>query len=102
MRKQLDAEALERYRQEQKRCLGIAICQLRTERGLTPKQLAERAKISVRWLQRLEANRLHTNYSIGRIDRIAQALEVELYDVYERAGKMLGLPPWLEGTQDDE
>jgi transcriptional regulator with XRE-family HTH domain len=104
MRKQEDAAAIERYRQEQSRCLGIAVCQLRTEKGLTEDQLAARAEISALWLRKLEANQLHTNYSIGRLDRIARALGVQLYDVYKRADEMLGPPPWLDsgGAQSDE
>jgi len=62
---------------------------LQAEKGLTLDQLAKRAEVSALWLQRLETNQLHTNYSIGRIDRIARALGVELYDVYERADGML-------------
>jgi len=104
MRKQVDAEAFDPYKREHGRCLGIAVCQLRAEKGLTLDQLAKRAEVSALWLQRLEINQLHTNYSIGRIDRITRALGVELYDVYKRADGMLGPPPWLdgEGTQSDE
>jgi transcriptional regulator with XRE-family HTH domain len=104
MKKQVDAAAFERYKQERDRCLGIAVCQLRTEKGLTPDQLAKRTEVSAQWIRRLETNQLHTNYSIGRIDRIARALGVELYDVYKRAGEMLGPPPWRakEGAQSDE
>ena len=104
MRKQVGAEAFERYKREHGRCLGISVRQLRTENGLTADQLAKRAEVSSLWLQRLETNQLHTNYSIGRIDRIARALGVELYDVYKRADEMLGPPPWLdkEGAQSDE
>jgi len=77
---------------------------LRTEKGLTPDQLAKRAEVSAQWIRRLETNQLHTNYSIGRINRIARALGVELYDLYKCADAMLGPPPWLarEGTQSDE
>lgn len=96
MRKQGDAEAFERYTREHGRCLGIAVCQLRAEKGLTLDQLAKRAEVSALWLRRLETNQLHTNYSIGRLDRIARALGVELYDVYKRADDMLGPPPWLD------
>ena len=104
MKKQVDAAAFERYKQEHSRCLGIAVCQLRTEKGLTPDQLAKRAEVSAQWIRRLETNQLHTNYSIGRIDRIARALRVELYDLYKCADEMLGPPPWLtrEGPQSDE
>jgi transcriptional regulator with XRE-family HTH domain len=104
MRKQVDAEAFERYTREHGRCLGIAVCQLRAEKGLTLDQLAKRAEVSALWLRRLETNQLHTNYSIARLDRITRALGVELYDAYKRAGEMLGLPPWLdkERAQNDE
>lgn len=104
MRNQMNEEALERYKQEHGRCLGTAVCQLRAEKELTLDQLAKRADISALWLQRLETNQLHTNYSIGRMDRIARALGLELYDVYKRADGMLGPAPWLarEGTQSDE
>ena len=92
----MDAEAFERYTREHGRCLGIAVCQLRREKGLTLDQLAKRAEVSALWLRRLETNQLHTNYSIGRLDRIARALGVELYDVYKRADEMLGPPSWLD------
>jgi transcriptional regulator with XRE-family HTH domain len=104
MMRQDNPEAFEHYRQEHQRCLGIVVRQMRTENGLTPDQLAKRAEVSALWLQKLETNQLHTNYSIGRINRIARALGVELYDVYKRADEMLGPPPWLnkEGAQSHE
>lgn len=104
MRKQMDTDAMERYRHEHNRCLGIAARQLRTEKGLTPDQLAKRAKVSVLWIQRLETNQLNTNYTVGRIDQVARALGVDLYDLFKRADDMLGPPPWLdrEGAQGDE
>lgn len=104
MRKQDDAAAFERYKREHGRCLGISVRQMRSEKGLGLNELAKRAEVSALWLQKLETNQLHTNYSIGRIDRIARALGVELYDVYKRADEMLGPPPWLdkEGAQSDE
>ena len=104
MRRRDDPEAFERYRQEHKRCLAIVVRQMRTENGLTPHELAQRAEISVEWLQRLETNQLHTNYSIGRLDRIVRAMGAELYDLYKRTDEMQGPPPWLdeEGAQNDE
>lgn len=104
MTKQDDAEAFERYEREHGRCLGISVRQLRTENGLTADQLAKRAQVSVLWLQKLETHQLHTNYSLGRIARIARALGVELYYVYKRAAEMTGPLPWLdkEGMRSDE
>jgi transcriptional regulator with XRE-family HTH domain len=84
MKKQVNAAAFERYKQEHDRCLGIAVCQLRTEKGLTPDQLAKRAEVSAQWIRRLETNQLHTNYSIGRIDRIARAFADSIHTAMGR------------------
>lgn len=99
-----DPEAFECYNKEHQRCLGIVVRQMRTENGLTPDQLAKRAEISVLWLQKLETNQLHTNYSIGKLDRVMRALGVELYDLYKRTDEMQGPPPWLkgEGAESDD
>jgi len=96
--------AYERYRQEHARCLGEAVEEFRTAKNLTRNEVAMRANVSVRWIRRLETNRLHTNYTIRRLDQVAGAIGVELYDLYERAGEMTGPPPWLkaEGIQNDE
>lgn len=99
-----DPEAFERYKQEHGRCLGIVVRQMRKERGLTPTELAKRARVSERWLLKLETHQLHTNYSLGRLDRIVHALGGELYDLYKRTDEMQGPPPWLdeEGEKSDE
>lgn len=96
--------AYERYRQEHARCLGMAVEELRTAKNLARSEVAKGANVSVWWIQRLETNQLHTNYTIGRLDRVARALGVELYDLYKRAGEMAGPPPWLEteGIHSDE
>jgi transcriptional regulator with XRE-family HTH domain len=95
MKKQPDDAALERYSQEHGRCLGVVVRELRTERGLTQHEVAKRAKVSLRWVQRLEDNQLNTNYSIGRLYQVACALGVELYEFYKRADEMAGPAPWL-------
>lgn len=104
MKTQIDRRALERYRQEHDRSLGLVVCERRTNKNLTQRELAKRAQVSVRWIQRLETNRLHTNYLVRRLDQVARALGMELFDLFKRAGEMAGPPPWLktEGTQDDE
>lgn len=96
--------AFARYRQEHDRCLGEAMYELRTSKGLTQSELAKRAQVSVLWIQRLETNQLRTNYLIRRLDQVARAVGVELYDLYKRASEMIGPPPWMgtEGTQNDE
>jgi transcriptional regulator with XRE-family HTH domain len=96
MKKQPDDAALGRYSQEHSRCLGLVARELRTERGLTQHEVAKRANVSLRWVQRLEDNQLNTNYSIGRLYQVARALEVELYDLYKRVDEMAGPAPWLK------
>jgi transcriptional regulator with XRE-family HTH domain len=96
MKKRMDRAAFEHYRHEHNRCLGVAVCELRMDKGLTQSKVAKRAGVSVLWVQRLETNQLHINYTIRRLDRAARALDVELFDLYKRAGEMVGPPPWLE------
>ena len=96
MKKQPDDAALKHYSREHGRCLGVVVRELRTERGLTQHEVAKRAKVSLLWVQRLEENQLlDTNYSIGRVYRVACALGVELYEFYKRAEEMTGPAPWL-------
>lgn len=97
MNSQVDQAAFERYVREHTFCLARAVHEFRTERCLSHVEVAKRAKVSVQWLKKLEANELHTNYSIGRLDQIARALGLDLSDLYERAGEMAGPPPWLKG-----
>lgn len=94
MKKQPDDAALERYSQEHSRCLGLVARELRTEKGWTQLEVAKRAKVSVRWVQRLEDDQLNTNYSIGRLYQIACAMGIELYELYKRADEMAGPAPW--------
>jgi transcriptional regulator with XRE-family HTH domain len=104
MKKQTERTALERYRHEHDRCLGEVVHGLRTHKGLAQSEVAKRAKVSVRWVRKLETNQLHTNYTLRRLDQLAGALDVELYDLYQRTSEIIGPPPWLEreGTQNDE
>ena len=104
MKVQRDTAAFERYRQEHARCLGMAVEELRTDKSLTRSEVAKRANVSVLWIRKLETNQLHTNYTIRRLDQVARALGIELYDLYKRVGEMMGPPPWLNtgGMQNDE
>jgi transcriptional regulator with XRE-family HTH domain len=104
MKRRADHAALERYRQEHNRCLGVAAQELRAEKGLTRSEVAKRAKVSVLWIRRLETNQLDTNYTIRRLDQVSTALGFELYDLYKRASEMAGPPPWLQtgGAQDHD
>jgi transcriptional regulator with XRE-family HTH domain len=87
--------AFERYSQQHRRCLGLIVRDLRALRRMSQTQIAKRAGVSVRWIQRLEDNELNSNYSICRLDRIASALGVELFELYEHVDEMIGPAPWL-------
>ena len=93
MKRQIEKGALERYARERDRCLGKVVEELRTKKGLTRNEVAKRANVSALWIRRLETNQLHANYTIGRLDQVAQALGVELYDLYSRASEMTGQRP---------
>ena len=99
MKRPADQAGFESYVREHTRCLGRAVHEFRTARGLSHSEVAKRAEVSVRWLKKLEANELQTNYSIGRLDQIALALGLDLSDLYQRAGEMAGPPPWLKGKE---
>lgn len=94
--------AFERYVKEHQRCLGIAVYEARTERNLSLDQVAKRAKMSTQWMKKFETNKIHTNYSIGRLDRIAQTLGVDLAAIYRRAGELTGPPPWIKREVQNE
>ena len=94
--------AFERYVKEHQRCLGIAVYEARTERNLSLDEVAKLATMSTQWLKKFEANQIHTNYSIGRLDRIAQALGVDLSALYTRAGELTGPPPWIKREVENE
>jgi transcriptional regulator with XRE-family HTH domain len=69
----------------------VVVCELRTERGSTQHEVAKRAKVSLLWVHRLEDKQLlNTNYSMGRVYRVACAFGVELYEFYKRAEEMTG------------
>lgn len=93
MAEQRDEAASERYRQEHARCLSIVARAIREEKGLTKEQVANRANVSVRWIERLETNRLG-NYRVARLLGVIDALGVEIRDFYKRIDSMAGPPPW--------
>lgn len=56
--------------------IGTRVRRLRASRGLTGRALAEASDLSVRFLSQLEAGR--ANIAVGRLQRVAAALEVSL------------------------
>lgn len=68
--------------------LGLEVRERRHARGLTLKQLSERAAVSERFLSALEAGK--GNISVARLDEVASVLEVplsELFRAIEQRGR---------------
>ncbi len=62
------------------RDLGLHLRELRQRRELTQEKLAERLKVSPRWLQSVEAGR--ENLTIGTLVRLANALKVPMAEFF--------------------
>jgi DNA-binding XRE family transcriptional regulator len=101
MRK-LDAATI-RWREEFRLCRGLLISALRTEKGWSQRELAERAGVSLPWLQAIESNQLRTRSRMVLEFDVITALGSEKFgikDFYCRVEGMvqekLGPPPWLK------
>ena len=62
------------------RLFGLRVAELRRERALTQEQLAERAGLSYRWMQRIEAG--DANISLAKVAELAHALGHELGELF--------------------
>lgn len=71
---------------------GTRIRELRLERGLTQRELAERAGVDVTYLSKIENDRLEHAPSIKAIQDLARALEVDELELMALANKV---PPLL-------
>lgn len=65
--------------------LGSYVQHLRSERALSLRALADRAKVDFSWLSRLERGRIGSPGARG-LWRVARALDVEPADMYLEAG----------------
>jgi transcriptional regulator with XRE-family HTH domain len=68
---------------EPQEALGHAIRELRNERAVTQRQLAEAADVNETWISHVEAGR--TNPAWGTVARIAAALGVSMSELALRA-----------------
>jgi transcriptional regulator with XRE-family HTH domain len=73
-------------RHEPQEALGRAIRQLRDERGLKQKQLAQSADMNVTAISHIERGR--ANPAWGTVRRLAAALDVPLSEVAARAERL--------------
>lgn len=64
------------------RDLGRRVAELRTAEGMTQEQLAERAEVTVQYLQRVESGR--ENLTVKSILRLAELLEVTVIDLFAK------------------
>lgn len=66
---------------ETKELLGLKIKELRKQKKLTQEKLAEILDLDIGYISKLEVGR---NFpTIGTLERIANALEVELYELFQ-------------------
>lgn len=67
--------------------LGRAVRELRQERALTQRQLAQAADVNETWISHIEAGR--TNPAWGTVARLAVALGIELSELAARAERLM-------------
>lgn len=83
---------------EPQEALGQAIRELRGERSLTQRQLADAADVNETWISHIESGR--TNPAWGTVARIAAALDASISDLARRAEQLTAeaSSPGEEGT----
>jgi len=74
-------------RLEPQEALGRAVRELRQERDLTQRQLAQAADVNETWVSHIEAGR--TNPAWGTVARLAAALGIELSELAARAERLM-------------
>jgi len=73
-------------RLEPQEALGHVLRELRTERGLTQRQLGEAADVNETWVSHIEAGR--SNPAWGTVARLAGALGVSIAEIAQRAERV--------------
>lgn len=76
---------------EPQEALGQAIRELRSERSLTQRQLADAADVNETWISHIESGR--TNPAWGTVVRLATALGVSIAELAQRAERFTADPP---------
>jgi transcriptional regulator with XRE-family HTH domain len=79
--------------------LGEYIKELRHQRRLTQRQLAEKAGVDFSYLSKIENNRLEHTPSIKTLQDLARVLEVDELELMDLANKV---PPVLEAIARDK
>jgi len=73
-------------RLEPQEALGQVVRELRTDRGLTQRQLGQAADVNETWVSHIEAGR--TNPAWGTVARLAAALDVSIAEIAQRAERL--------------
>jgi DNA-binding XRE family transcriptional regulator len=66
-----------------KACLAANVFMLRKKKGLNQKELADKAKVGFRTLQRLEEAQPTSNPTVDVIEGIAKALNADVFDLFK-------------------
>jgi transcriptional regulator with XRE-family HTH domain len=78
---------------------GQYIKELRNQRGLTQRGLAEKAGVDFTYLSKIENDRLEHTPSIKTLQDLAQVLEIDELQLMEKANK---LPPPFKAIASDK
>lgn len=65
------------------RIIGTNIKYYREQANLTQSQLAERAKISISYLSKIEAAGCHKSFSLYVLNQIANVLDIEIIEFFK-------------------
>ena len=82
--------------------LGEHVRQLRESKGLSVRGLAGQAKVDATWLSRVEHD-IYSSPDPRSLWRVAQALDIDVEELYAAAGYSSGLPgfaPYLRAKYD--
>lgn len=64
--------------------VGNKIKQIRIDKGYTQQQLCEKADISLSYLSKIEAANCDKSFSLSIINRIANALDVDIIEFFKK------------------
>lgn len=80
--------------------VGRRVAELRLKRRLTQETLAERAHVSSRYVQKIEAG--EENLTIVTLAKMANALRVSVPDLFARGAAARGKKPPTSATKPDK
>lgn len=85
-RERIISPELRRRIEESRRSKAVLVARLRTEKGWTQAELAERAGVSLRWIKAIESNQLPRDYRMEHEIRVVTALGFGTYKIKDFYG----------------